>query len=558
MNYIGIFLILSFVFIFYLVYLLNVVFNKKFGFKNFIITNIYILLYAMIVIIYYLTYREFTGNFLEAIQLIFSVLISKGIYIDFIRQIDRQSTKYLRFIVVNIIAYSLIFTQFIILFSKIPNDYLNILLSNELIYSASYIFKLYIILLFVFEFTYLFKNLSYRYHRDILNNLLIASFFLLLVIVEVLTVKKAVIIPVRVTNYTILGVYILYSRNIFDDISIRGDIIKNKIGKVSFKKHESIGALNDVMNREYFMKIINTFDCNEKTSVLIIEILGLKYINDILGYEYGDEMIQEFIVLISDIFNCSAIARLSGMKFAIVLDNITEEDIRVNMKNIRKLFMEREEFRVFVVYGYYMCNSNYTLEEMFRFASENLFNMRYSEIIDNQETLVNMLHSNFKKQYHNIGEYMEEVSGITVDFCEYLGVDKDISEKIKCAALLDDITIEEHFEYKDLVPVFNDDFESKKYYNHTIRSYEICVETGVDVEVCKMVLHSHENYDGSGFPSGLKGDEISFGAQILSIVNFVTLFYEDTNIIEALEDNRNIRFSDYIVENMIDFLNAKE
>ncbi len=559
MNFISIFLILLFAFIFYLGYLSIVVFRKKFGFRNFIMTNLYILLYSSSVIVYYLLYNTFTGEYLEAAQLVFSVLISKGIYIDFIRQIDRQSTKYLRFIVVNIIAYSLIFTQFITLFSKIPTDYLDVFITNDIIYSASYIFKIYIVFLFIFEFAYLFRNLSTKYHRDIINNIFIASLFLLLVIVEIVTVKQDFIIVVRVINYTILGSYILYSRNLFYEIPLKRDIIKNKIGKVSFEKKKNLDALNDVMNREYFMSHINTFEHNEETAVLVIEILGLKYINDILGYEYGDEMIKEFIVVISDIFNCNGIARLSGTQFAVILDKTTEEEIALKMKSTRSLFMARKEFRVFLVYGYSLCPSNSDLESAFKFASENLCNKKYTEVKNNQGRLVHMLHNNFKKQFYKTGAYMKEVSEITDDFCNHLGLDEELIHKIKYAALLSDITVERHMSYVRFSPAFNNEFEKKKYYNHTIKAYEICVETGIDGEVCQMILHSHENYDGSGFPCGLQEEDIAFGAQVIAVVNFVTLFCDnELDIRDELENLRNVKFSDYIVDNMIDFLNSKE
>ena len=33
------------------------------------------------------------------------------------------------------------------------------------------------------------------------------------------------------------------------------------------------------------------------------------------------------------------------------------------------------------------------------------------------------------------------------------------------------------------------------------------------------MLHHHEFFDGSGYPSGIKGEEIPFGARILSVAD---------------------------------------
>jgi HD-GYP domain-containing protein (c-di-GMP phosphodiesterase class II) len=39
--------------------------------------------------------------------------------------------------------------------------------------------------------------------------------------------------------------------------------------------------------------------------------------------------------------------------------------------------------------------------------------------------------------------------------------------------------------------------------------------------VAKIVLHHHERMDGSGYPQGLKGDEIMLEARILSVADVV-------------------------------------
>jgi HD-GYP domain-containing protein (c-di-GMP phosphodiesterase class II) len=34
-----------------------------------------------------------------------------------------------------------------------------------------------------------------------------------------------------------------------------------------------------------------------------------------------------------------------------------------------------------------------------------------------------------------------------------------------------------------------------------------------------MILHHHENYDGTGYPGGLKGEEIPIGSRIVSVID---------------------------------------
>lgn len=50
---------------------------------------------------------------------------------------------------------------------------------------------------------------------------------------------------------------------------------------------------------------------------------------------------------------------------------------------------------------------------------------------------------------------------------------------------------------------------------HPVFGYLILREHGYDREIADAVMHHHENYDGSGYPDNLEGEEIPLGARIL-------------------------------------------
>ncbi|MCM8782469.1 MAG: HD domain-containing protein, partial [Candidatus Omnitrophica bacterium] len=59
--------------------------------------------------------------------------------------------------------------------------------------------------------------------------------------------------------------------------------------------------------------------------------------------------------------------------------------------------------------------------------------------------------------------------------------------------------------------------------------------------VVPIILHHHENYDGSGYPNGLKGEQIPLGARIMAVVSaFVAMItpraYRITKTIQEAQE----------------------
>lgn len=63
--------------------------------------------------------------------------------------------------------------------------------------------------------------------------------------------------------------------------------------------------------------------------------------------------------------------------------------------------------------------------------------------------------------------------------------------------------------------------DRKEYENHVHASVAVMKESGAEfsARVFRMIAEHHENYDGSGFPGGLRGAEIDEGSQVVHMAN---------------------------------------
>lgn len=161
--------------------------------------------------------------------------------------------------------------------------------------------------------------------------------------------------------------------------------------------------------------------------------------------------------------------------------------------------------------------------------------------------------------------HSNRVSRYAMLIAQAMGWDNERIENLRYAALLHDIG---NICIPDTIlnsPKRLDEIEFAAIKKHTVRGYEI-LQNNIMIDGAEDVaLHHHERFDGTGYPEGLAGEDISIEARIVSIADAFDAMksrrlyrkaLSDERIREELAEGRATQFDPYLLDIFINLWNG--
>lgn len=131
-------------------------------------------------------------------------------------------------------------------------------------------------------------------------------------------------------------------------------------------------------------------------------------------------------------------------------------------------------------------------------------------------------------------DHLQRVQVYCVELGKLMGLQPDDLQALRAASLLHDIgklAVPEHIISKP-GKLTREEFEKMKI--HPVVGAEILEHVQFPYPVVPIVRHHHERWDGTGYPDGLKEEEIPMGARILSAVDCLDALASDRQYRRAL------------------------
>lgn len=283
-------------------------------------------------------------------------------------------------------------------------------------------------------------------------------------------------------------------------------------------------TLTGLMNRRKMEAEFEKADTPENLpiSVIFADINGLKLVNDIFGHKFGDRL----IVTIADSIRSSCretdiVARTGGDEFVVLLAGADEKQAGRIVENIVKKASTNNIQGVpcSVALGMSTKTDVYqNLEKVMGDAENEMYrNKSINKKTFADEALNTIIDLLMNKSIKEAGH-----ANRVADMCETMAKKLKFSppeiKKLRDAGFLHDIgkiAMEEELLNKEGIYSEEEKLIARE---HAILGHRILNLFDKTLDLAPDVYAHHENWDGSGYPKGLKGEEIPVNARIIALV----------------------------------------
>lgn len=295
--------------------------------------------------------------------------------------------------------------------------------------------------------------------------------------------------------------------------------LKRHEANITFLSYHDM--LTKLKNRRYFYEQLDMLKTlQEEIIVVYFDVNSLKIMNDAFGHDTGDELLRIVAKLIRKHFGAYGdISRIGGDEIIALIRNQEYAFIEQNIIAFEKevLTKELKSVQISVSTGVSIAKTGRDLNRAILVAEDEMYNHKLrvsiqhrSDILKNIYEQVLIHNKEYEANYELVTKYAQQLgmklglSNYELQMLDHIARFRDIGKISISPSILDKpskLTDREYLIVK----------------KHPEIGYRMLTGTKNYSEIAYDVLTHHEYFDGTGYPRGLKGEEIPLRARIIIV-----------------------------------------
>ncbi|MGM0500915.1 MAG: diguanylate cyclase [Bacillota bacterium] len=315
---------------------------------------------------------------------------------------------------------------------------------------------------------------------------------------------------------------------------------EKEIEHISF--HDQLTGLH---NRRFYNEKVKELNSsiNMPLTIIIGDVNGLKMTNDFFGHKIGDELLKitaEILVKASAAEDI--VVRWGGDEFCIVAPQTTYFEGEKKVSQINELADRYAFDKVPISISFGLAtkkNVEENLDLVFNSAEDEMYESKRKEKRVFNHNFLQSLLKQLELKNKCVIDHTKRMINLAIKFADKYNFSKENKNLLIKAIKLHDIgklALEQNHQVKKL-----EDFKK-----HVQYSYKIANNFKSLNLIAPDIIHHHEYWNGSGYPEGLRQDEIPWFSRIIAVIDlFDALISNDVN-------------HDLIFSDSNDYLNKEE
>lgn len=281
--------------------------------------------------------------------------------------------------------------------------------------------------------------------------------------------------------------------------------------------------LTGLYNRRFFREELVRIDVPDKLPLTLVmaDINGLKMANDAFGHRLGDEIIITTAELLREGFRKSdTVSRIGGDEFVAILPQTDAQTAEKIVNRIREKMEGRKIDSVLlsVSFGWHTKTTDEeVIADSFKSAEDRMYRTKLSESRSTRNRTLNViLHTLYEKNKYEKA-HAERVSQICIRIGKAMGLPEESVVELGTVGLLHDIgkiAVDDALLNSDRILDGKDRAEVER---HAEAGYRILNSIEELSQTALTVMAHHERWDGTGYPKGLKGEQIPLFSRIAAV-----------------------------------------